>query len=251
MLSGVNDSLRNALAHRGWSSADLAQRIELDEKTVERWITKDRRPHRRNQRLAAEALELSIDQLWPDDTRHDVAAASAHSEIVGIYPNRASVPQWKWMSLLKEAQSQVDILVFAGTFLNQTNPRFPAMLAERAEAGARVRLCCGDPSGDAVALRGKEEGIGSTLGAKVQASLTYFSGLVGVPGCEIRLHDTALYASIFRYDSQAMINTHLWGSPASANPLLHVRDTGEDSMFRKYTESFDAVWGSARSWTAE
>lgn len=251
MLGGVNDSLRNALAHRGWTSADLAQKIELDEKTVERWITKDRRPHRRNQRLAAEALELSIDQLWPDDTRHDVAAAGAHAEIVGIYPNRASVPQWKWMTLLKEAQANVDILVFAGTFLNQTNPRFPAMLAERAEAGAQVRLCFGYPSGSAVALRGEEEGIGSTLGAKVQASLTYFSGLLGVPGCEIRLHNTALYASIFRYDSQAMINTHLWGSPASANPLLHVRDTGEDSMFRKYTESFDAVWDSATSWIAE
>ncbi|AJT69500.1 hypothetical protein T261_7903 [Streptomyces lydicus] len=45
------------------------------------------------------------------------------------------------------------------------------MLAERAAAGVRVRLCFGDPGGQAVVVRGREEGIGDTLAAKIRASL--------------------------------------------------------------------------------
>lgn len=230
--------------------AELAQQIDIDEKSVERWITKDRQPHRRNQRRAADALGVSPSYLWPDGNHQDayVGAAIARSEIIGTYPNRASVPQAVWRSLLDGAEERIDVLVFSGTFLAQTNPRFPAMLVQRAAAGTEVRLCFGDPDGAAVALRGEEEGIGSALGAKIRASLSYFTALAQAPGCEVRLHDATLYASIFRYDSQAMINPHIWGSPASANPLLHVRDAGEDSMFQKYTESFDEVWGGATPW---
>jgi len=79
--------------------------------------------------------------------------------------------------------------------------------------------------------------------------MSYFECLVDVPGCAIRIHDTTLYASIFRYDSEAMINPHIWGQPASANPVLHVRDTGEDSMFQKYTGSFAQIWDQAMPWS--
>jgi hypothetical protein len=64
------------------------------------------------------------------------------------------------------------VLVFSGTFFAQSNPQVVKMLAERAAQGARVRLCFGDPGGEAVAIRGREEGIGDALSAKIRASLT-------------------------------------------------------------------------------
>jgi hypothetical protein len=41
------------------------------------------------------------------------------------------------------------------------------MLAAPSGRGVRVRLCFGDPAAEAVATRGREEGIGSTLAAKI------------------------------------------------------------------------------------
>lgn len=245
----MNERLRGALAQQRITVAELAQKIDTDAKTIQRWITTDRQPHPRNQRAAAAALGVSAAYLWPDSTHHDsYASTGARSELLATYPDRASVPQAVWRTLLDHADEHIDVLVFSGTFLAQSNPRLPAMLARRAAAGVRVRLCFGDPDSAAVALRGEEEGIGAALGAKISASLSYFTDLARSTGCEVRLHGCALYASIFRYDSDAMINPHIWGSPASANPLLHIRDLGEDSMFHKYTESFEKVWDQSKPW---
>lgn len=247
----MNERLRGALAQQRISAAELGKQIGVDEKSVQRWMSTGRRPHARNQRAAASALGVSPAYLWPGSEHHDTyVSPGSRSEIVATYPDRASVPQTVWRTLLERAEEHIDVLVFSGTFLAQSNPRLPAMLGRRAAAGAKVRLCFGDPDSAAVALRGEEEGIGSALGAKIQASLSYFTDLAHAPGCEVRLHGCALYASIFRYDSDAMINPHIWGSPASANPLLHIRDAGEDSMFDKYAESFEKVWDRAKPWGA-
>lgn len=122
------------------------------------------------------------------------------------------------------------------------------MLAERAANGVRVRLCFGDPAGHAVAVRGHEEGIGDTLAAKIRASLTYYRLLLPEKGCEVRLHDTTLYSSLFRYDDQLLVNPHIFGQPASANPVLHLRRPEASGWFESYAKSFDAVWARARPW---
>jgi hypothetical protein len=122
------------------------------------------------------------------------------------------------------------------------------MLAERAVSGVQVRLCFGDPGGNAVAIRGHEEGIGDTLAAKIRASLTYYRTLVPERGCEVRLHDTTLYNSLFRYDDQLLVNPHIFGQPASANPVLHLRRAAVTGWFESYADSFNAVWARARPW---
>ena len=93
------------------------------------------------------------------------------------------------------------------------------MLAERMQAGVQVRLSFGRPDAESVAIRDREEGLGGTLAAKIRASLTYYRGLANHDGCEIRLHDTTLYASMFRYDDQLLANPHVYGEPASLNPF--------------------------------
>jgi hypothetical protein len=156
-----------------------------------------------------------------------------------------------WLSLLQEAQEQIDVLVFSGTFFAQSNPHVAKMLAERAASCVRVRLCFGNPSGRAVALRGREEGIGDTLAAKIRASLTYYRPLLPEAGCEVRLHDTTLYNSLFRYDDTLMVNPHIFGQPASANPLLHLKRVDVAGWFDNYAQSFEAVWASAQPWTPD
>lgn len=247
----MNERLRSALQQSGLSIEALANHCGANPKTVERWISEAARiPHRHHREAAAGKLGVSTEYLWPGSSgeeRH-VAAMSAHTEILGTYPDRSSVPRAVWLQLLQSANEKIDILVFSGTFLAQTNPRIAGMLLERAADGVEVRLCFGDPSGSAVAQRDEEEGIQGTLGAKIRASRSYFAELVEASNCDVRLHNTTLYASIFRYDDQAMINPHIWGQPASANPLLHVRDVGVDGMFHQYLSSFDRIWQRAGQW---
>lgn len=44
----TNDRLRSALASAGMTSTELGARIEVDAKTVDRWIANGRLPHRSN-----------------------------------------------------------------------------------------------------------------------------------------------------------------------------------------------------------
>jgi transcriptional regulator with XRE-family HTH domain len=194
----VNGRLRSALVQRGLTVEEVADACAVDPKTASRWLS-GRVPHRRHRWTVANLLKVDETYLWPEAGQKTSRFGAAESEIVDIYSNRASVPREVWLGLLRDAVTQIDVLVFSGTFFAQSNPRVALMLKERALAGARVRLCFGDPGGEAVRIRGVEEGIGDTLAAKIRASLTYYRSLVGHPRCEVRLHDTTLYTSMFRY----------------------------------------------------
>ncbi|MGC4927206.1 XRE family transcriptional regulator [Streptomyces sp. DT117] len=247
----MNERLHSVLAQRGIPPELLAEVCEVDPKTVGRWLG-GRVPHARHRFRVARHLRVEELFLWPAPERSALQqAAGSERELVATYQNRASVPRDTWLSLLKGAQEQISVLVFSGTFFAQTNPHVAKMLAERASDGVRVRLCFGDSNGKAVAIRGREEGIGDTLAAKIRASLTYYRPLLSEAGCEVRLHDTTLYTSMFRYDNNLLANPHVWGQPASANPLLHLRRADTTGWFDNYAQSFEAVWATARPWTPD
>jgi transcriptional regulator with XRE-family HTH domain len=250
-MAAVNDRLHSVLAQRGVSPESLAEVCEVDPKTVSRWLG-GRVPHARHRFRVARHLRVEETFLWPAPPRRSTQPRGGlGTELVGTYQNRASVPRDVWLSLLREAQHEIGVLVFSGTFFAQSNPHVAKMLSERATDGVRVRLCFGDPSGQAVAVRGREEGIGDTLAAKIRASLTYYRPLLGEPGCAARLHDTTLYTSMFRYDDNLLVNPHIWGQPASANPLLHLKRVDGTGWFDNYAQSFDSVWAAARPWTPD
>jgi hypothetical protein len=245
-MTAVNERLRSAMAQRGVTTDALAAACDVDPKTVGRWLS-GRVPHPRHRWSVANHLAVEEAGLW--STAAPADAHSPQSGMVASYPNRASVPRDLWLALLMGAQRHIDVLVFSGTFFAQSNPHVAAMLAERSRAGAKIRLCFGDPTGQAVSVRDSEEGLGGTLAAKIRASLTYYRTLTAESGCEVRLHDSTLYSSLFRYDDQLLANPHIWGQPASANPLLHLERTPGIGWFDQYTGSFDAVWATSRPWS--
>ena len=123
-------------------------------------------------------------------------------------------------------------------------------LAVRAAAGVRVPILLGDPDREAVALRGDEEGINGGLAERVRIVLAGMRQLAGVPGVEVRLHSSTLYASIFRSDGSMLVNTHVYGSPAAANPVLHLQRVAGGRMFDTYQTSFERTWDDATPYVA-
>ena len=247
----MNERLRTTMLRAGISVEELADCAEVDTKTVELWISVGRLPHRQHRWATARRLGVDETYLWPDLLRRSPARrqVASRSEVVELYPDRASVPRELWLRLLDEVQERVDVLVFSGTFYAQVQPHIAFILDGAAKRGVQVRLCFGDPGSEVVAVRDREEGIGGTLAAKIRSALTYYRPLADVDGCEVRLHSTTLYASLFRYDDEILVNPHAYGEPGSANPVLHLRRIDGGSVAGHYLASFERVWATAMPWS--
>lgn len=115
----INERLRDAMQSRCITSVQLAKELEVDPKTVERWITSGRLPYPKYRNSVAALLGERERYLWPsvaEDSRYQHAS---EAEVVKVYPYRGAVPKDLWDRLLKQAGSNVDILVYVGIFLTE------------------------------------------------------------------------------------------------------------------------------------
>jgi hypothetical protein len=239
-----NERLRAAIVRSGTGPTELAAAIDVDLKTVERWLH-GRQPFPRHRRAVAKLLRQEETYLWPADpsTRPPVDASTA--ELVTIYPHRSSVPAELWLELLDRASEHIDLLAYAALFLPELAADVVAGLASKARTGTTVRILLGDASSEGVRLRGEEEGIGAGMAARIAMSLAHLESIVGIENVAVRLHGTTLYNSVFRFDNEVLVNTHLFGAKAYQNPVLHLREIPEGTLFRDYTRSFERVWAQA------
>jgi hypothetical protein len=242
-----NERLRSAIAAHELTTTRCAELLGVDPKTVERWVTRDRVPHRVHRTATARLLGVEETYLWPSVVHDQRTLSAGRAELVEFYPSRSSVPPELWRSLIDQATGHIDVLVFAGLFLPEIQD--VGRLGKRARKGCQVRLLFGDPSGQAVRLRGEEEGFGHGVAHRVLLSLKYYDAILAVSGVELRLHDTTLYASIFRADDTMLVNTHVYGSPAAHNPVLHLRRIPGGRVVDHYLTSFNKVWAEARPTT--
>jgi transcriptional regulator with XRE-family HTH domain len=241
----ANERLRAALLQKGVSITDLANAIQVDPKTVERWITKGRAPYRKHRFAVASYLDAEETYLWPEALTRDQVAAASESEIVTVYPHRWAVPRDVWGRLFSSASEEIGVLVYSGLFLAD-DTGMVRMFGEKADAGVRVRILLGDPDCAEVAQRGRDEGIDDGMAAKIRNVLVLYRSLRGRENVEFRLHATVLYNSIYRADDQFLVNTHVYGVPAGNAPVLHLRKVVGGDMVATYAESFERVWDGAR-----
>jgi hypothetical protein len=241
----ANERLRQAIQRSGLGLADVADHVEIDSKTVERWITLGRLPHARNRARTARLLGVDELELWPG-LADELTGRRADGELVRLYPHRGAVPRDRWYELLEVTRERLDLLVFAGLFLPDGRSDLAALIRRKAEEGVQVRLLYGEPGCDAVALRSAEEGIGDGLNARIQLALGYMREAFDEPGVSVRLHATTLYNSLYRYDDELLVNTHAYGVAAGQSPVLHIRRLSGGHLFDHYMASFERVWENAR-----
>jgi hypothetical protein len=241
-----NDRLRDALMREALTPAGLAEKVDVDAKTAERWITQGRTPYPRHRHAIAAMLRESERYLWPDAVSPDKATDAARSELVALYPHRNAVPADLWDRLLAEATQDIGVLVYVGMFLTE-QPSLIKTLRGKGKSGTRIRLLFGNPESREVIRRSEDEGIGKgSIPAKVRNALAYFRPLHGAAGIELRCHGTTLYNSIFRYDDEMIVNPHVYGFGAPHAPALHLRRLSGGDLFDTYAQSFEQVWATAK-----
>jgi transcriptional regulator with XRE-family HTH domain len=235
----LNETLRRALLQARLSEEDVAARLQVDPKTVRRWL-EGRVPYMRHRWALAGMLGSDEAELWPQLP----VGRSRPDEVRTIYPYRDAVPWDTWLRLFGSAKCEVGILACSGLFLAE-DPSLLACLAAEARTGVSVRICVRDPeafdgTGDAAG-----QGTDDTLAVRVRDALARYR-LLRESGAEIRLHRDVLYNSIYRADDELLVGQHVYGIPAGRAPFLHLRRTEDGEMVAAYLESFEGVWRGAQ-----
>jgi lambda repressor-like predicted transcriptional regulator len=241
----TNERLRSAITGAGLSIDKLSAEVGVDPKTIERWISRERVPHRAHRMAVAVALAKDDVFLWPSTLSDPRTQSASQAEFVGMHPNRGSVPANTWTSLLDQASESIDLLAYAASFLHDSIADFGPLLMEKARQGVQVRLLFGDPASDAVRRRGEEEGIQHLMASRCELTWAYFTPVLTVPGITARQHGETLYNSIFRFDDVLLANTHTFGAAASQSPIIHVQRILGGRLFTTYMQSFERTWDRA------
>jgi transcriptional regulator with XRE-family HTH domain len=241
----ANERLRDALNSAGLAPHDLASEVGVDPKTVERWIGQDRLPYAKHRSKVATLLGETERYLWPRAAPEERRSEVSESEVIRIYPRRAEITRDFWRRMIDSAAHKIDVLVYAGLFFPEQQPDLPRILCEKVDSGTKVRLLMGRDDGNQLLRRGREEGIGDAVVSRVRNALSFYQPHIEHGCMDIRLHDTTLYNSIFRFDDEMLINTHVYGIPAAHAPVVHLRRLDGGELFDIYQGSFEAVWNVA------
>src|SRR6266540_5860279 len=241
-----NERLRGAMTAAHLDVQEVSDATGVEAKTVQGWL-KGRVPHARHRWTIAKLVNEDERYLWPGVDGQRPPGSPATGEVVAAYPHRAEVPPERWWDLLVDAKRQVDLLAYAMLFLPETHPRLFDLLRGKAAAGGTVRIAMVDPGARELAERDAEEGLDIGLIARVRTSLHYFTeGLGDCEGIELRTYAAPLYNSLFRFDEEMFVTPHLYATPGSRAPLLHLRRLGNDGIFDGFTGHFEAIWASAK-----
>jgi transcriptional regulator with XRE-family HTH domain len=238
----VNETLRRALLRARLSEDDVAARLQVDPKTVRRWL-EGRVPYLRHRWALTGLLDADEADLWPE-VRAAITARSRPVEIKAIYPNRHALPRDTWLSLLGSAVREIDILARSGLFLSKESGVLDA-LAGRARDGVRVRICLRDPDGQITADRSPRDDASDDTAAEIREALSLFGQLRENPGVELRLYRTVLYNSIYRADDQILLSQHIYCIPDERTPVLYLRSAVDGDLVATYLDAFDRIWTSA------
>jgi hypothetical protein len=60
-----NERLRDSILRSSMTTTSVAERIGVDPKTVERWITQDRTPYPKHRHAIAQLVRQAESYLWP------------------------------------------------------------------------------------------------------------------------------------------------------------------------------------------
>jgi len=233
----MNEALCRALIQARLSEEDVASGLQVDPKTVRRWL-EGRVPYLRHRWALAAMTGLDEADLWPQVR----TARPLPAEVVAIYPHRDAVPAGIWLHLLASARREIAVLDTDGLFLAEL-PGATDTLAARAQAGTRVRICLADP---AALTAGTAPGADDASAAAARLALAPYEALRGTGDVAIRLHQVALPSSLCRADGELLVCQHAYGIPESASPVLRLRQVCGGSMVGEYLASFDRVWAGAR-----
>jgi len=241
-----NEALRAAMAAAMITERELADRCDVDAKTVGRWLTQDDRiPHPRHRYAAAEALGADEAMLWPDGIRRNIKTGPDR-EVVAVYPRRSDCPKSVWRSLITNAYTNITLAGYTNYFLWLELPNIRAVLRRKAESGCTVRFLIGDPDSETTRHREAVENVPLTVSTRIRITLDELAKLGHVPGIEARFSDDHIAMSVFAFDDEMLVCTHIAGLVGHDSPMMHLQRCQDGGLFDRYAYHVSELWKAAR-----
>ncbi|MBF9134914.1 helix-turn-helix transcriptional regulator [Plantactinospora sp. S1510] len=234
------------------TEADLAGIVGVDAKTVSRWVSPGRMPHPRHRHAVAAALEVDVDNIWPEAVRSTVKTGYDR-EIVSVYPHRSFIPRTLWRDLIAHAGHDLVLAGYTSYFLWLDLPGLQNTLRRRAEAGARVRFLVGDPDSAITTDRERIEGVPLTVSTRIQVTLDQLGKLRDLaPRVQGRFSDRHIALSVFRFDNDMLVCTHLEDQMGHDSPTWHLRRRQDGGLWDRYAAHVEHLWDIGRDvWPSE
>ncbi|HKY49100.1 MAG TPA: XRE family transcriptional regulator [Acidimicrobiia bacterium] len=241
-----NERLRAAITAGGLTTEGLAEAVQVDPKSVWRWLNKGVVPRRVGLKAkVADLLGVTEAAIWPAPAEvEDADEEEATEEVVRAWSHRADVPKTRWWAMFTHASEHIDLLGYAMQFLPEDHARLDRLLLEKAGAGCRVRIALADPDSTYVAERDAEEGLGGTFRDRIRSTIDHFKPLFGVDGIELRFHCTPMYNSLFRGDDEMFITPHLYALKGYRAPIFFLRRSFDDGIFDGFVAHFERLWAT-------
>ena len=234
----MNETLCHALLQARLTEEDVAARLQVDPKTVRRWL-EGRAPDPRHRWALAALLGLDETDLWP----HLRGAGSRPDEVQAIYPHLEAVSEDLWVCLLGRAEHEIGILA---EHRRPAHRRVPTCAGCSGQEGGRKGagpICLPDPSGIIVPQHPTTQ----ANDAQVREALFSLLPLREKGQVEIRLHRAIVHSAVDDADDELLVGQHVYGVPNAHVPVVHLRRAMAGDMASTYLRSFEDVWVGARS----
>ncbi|MGX9889111.1 helix-turn-helix domain-containing protein [Streptomyces sp. NPDC002276] len=243
----LNTALRSAMESAGLSPRQLALRVGVSGKTVERWVSDSELiPHARNREDACNALGVDEEMIWPKVVKERIKTGGDR-EILHSYPYRSACPSTVWAELTENSTKELFFAGYTNYFLWTQVPHFLRTIQRQAQQGCRVRFLLGDPNGEVTRQREVIEDVALTVSTRIRITLENVEKLREVEGIETRFSSAPdavnhVSLSVFRFDNEALVTPHLARLVGHDSPLLHLRRIGDGGMFSRFSEHAEELW---------
>jgi len=212
-----NQNLKHALTTAGLTVEAFAEIIEVDPKTVQRWVAGATVPYQRNQATVAQALGLEPHDLWPDTittspgqpARPEPADPGAPlGDVVGSWGHANDPDAPDVAAIVSQAERRVDVRHDSRARL--TDSTITAIL-DRADHGCQVQIV-------------------------INPGAPELTPLIRHQQVEIRIAGTFNDHATVRADDEMLVFFVLAGPPGQHPPVLHLRRRTDGGLFDRFID---------------
>jgi hypothetical protein len=162
--------------------------------------------------------------------------AAKSTGLLNIYNHRSELSSNDFISRLKKASSNIDLLGHAIHFIPE-HFEFKEVLEN---TSAEIRICLSNPNSKYVFERNLEEKNEGSIAARISSSLLRINQIQS-KNLTLKLHETPLYCSIFRFDNEMFVTPHLYGLRGASAPMMHL-ENNNNGLYNSYLKHFNDIW---------
>jgi transcriptional regulator with XRE-family HTH domain len=213
-----NEHLRTAITRAGLTLEEFADIVQVDVKTVQRWLAGRTTPYPRHRTRVAGALDTTERALWPNA----VAPPTESPERGQPMPVVTDVVAGYGYATDRGAPNPVDVLRSAAErielVLPNVTPDIVDLLLAKAAEGCRARAIIENPDGQ-------------------------LESLLGIDGIEIHASRGGKNYGLHRADEQMLLALHCIGVIREPPPVILIQRRTSAGLFDRLADEFDERWG--------